>query len=153
MIYYRIKPNKDINYRLGFGIDFDLLNKVIKAKLKLGKKIPNLIKFDNRKGFAIDSTKFNNQYHPIFQFDILDTESNELLQIDSYSQCFYFGEYWQILAMNKETRSHRQILWKNINCKEPKFVEKINKNKKRYKLIKAEKCRWLPNGDPNLKNQ
>jgi len=155
MIYHRIKPLgtlEEKDYRLGFGIDSDLLNQVRKAKLCRGIEIVKGMRFDNRIGFAIDMTPFNNTYHPMFQFDIIDTETNEQLQIDSYSQCFWYGEYWQMMAMNKETRSHRQILWKNVTCHDTDFIKDIQSNNKKYKLVKAEKPRWLPNGDP-IKDQ
>lgn len=153
MIRYRIEPDENLDYRLGFGIDFELLHRVINAKKRLGEDLPERKVFDNRTGYAIDSTPFNNTYHPIFQFDIYDSEKERTLQIDGYSQCFYYGEYWQIIAVDVETRSHTVILWENVSCKSPDFSEKIEENKKRFELVKAKKCRWLPNGDPNPNNQ
>ena len=155
MIYHRVKPIgvlEEKDYILGFGIDYTLLNQVRKAKLSRGIEIVRGIRFDNRIGFAIDMTPFNNTYHPMFQFDIIDTETGEQLQIDSYHQCFWYGEYHQMMAMNKKTRSHRQIIWMNVTCGDPEFIKDIEDNQQKYKLVKAEKPRWLPNGDP-IKNQ
>ena len=156
MIYHRITPTRkhltEDDYIRGFGIDSDLMIQIRQAKRKLGINVDSRIRYDNRTGFAIDMTPFNNKYHPIFQNDILDTETEKQLQIDGYYQMYYYGKYWTILAMDKDTRSHRTITWEIETCKEPEWIEDSIENKKKYKLVPAETPRWNSDGTPNINN-
>ena len=130
----------------GFGIDYDLMARIREAKKSLGIEKPLREKYDNRTGFTIDMSPFNNTYHPIFQFDLLDTETGKQLQIDGYSSMNWYGEHWVISAMDKDTRSHRMIMWDKGTCHDPDTIERILENKKQYKLVPAETPRWSKDG-------
>jgi len=146
MIYHRFIPTgkllKEYDYIRGFGIDSDLVLKIRRERNKRGYDAPERLKYDNRKGFAIDMAPFNNQYHPMFENDIIDLETGKQLQIDGYYRNNFYGYHWVILAKDKDTNSHRTILWENETCHEPGWLDDIKENQKKYKLVPASNNRW-----------
>jgi hypothetical protein len=136
MIYHRIKPNgkylKSSDYVHGFGVDFSLVNRIRKIRNLEGS---DEFRFDNRSGFAIDGTEFNNRYHPVFDSILTDSKTGERLHIDGTYKHHHYGYYWIILWRN-DKNSHGIMFWKNETCKDPDIIKKIKQHNKKFTFVK-----------------
>jgi len=146
MVNYRIFPEtenlKKEHYRLGFGIDSDLLNKVNNARIEANLNGAGLKTrddfhevYDKRSGYYIDGTKIKTKEHDLHKKSLYDTHKNRYYIIDSVNYQYYFGKYMIIMARSQGTLSHAMICFENISCKEPDTVKKIESNIERYKLV------------------
>ena len=147
MIHHRFEVEtenlKKEHYIRGWGVDSSLRYEINEARKKLnaetGSNLPVMddfhIVYDKRDGYYIDGSKIETRLHDLHSKSIYDKEKKRYLIIDTVIETDYYGKYIEILYRTAGTLSHGSILWKNISCKEPDFLEKFAKNKKRYELI------------------
>jgi len=129
----------------GFGIDYEHYIKVSKAreewnknhpdrKLQLSSEHPDT--YDKRTGWYIDGTQIETRHHPLHDYHFIERATGKRYNIDMVCCRHHFGEYIEIFA--EHNKSHAGILWENISCHDPSIHETIEKNNKRFELVKNE---------------
>jgi len=117
----------------GFGINTNLLRKVIDAKgIKHERE-----QYDNRIGYYITGEKINTRIHPLHSKRLLNIETGKRYVIDTVTYCHWYGEYISLMVRVEGSKSHKEVLWENISCHYEDFVNDIEENRKLYTLIDA----------------
>ena len=147
MIYHRVKYNgKHINksdFRLGFGIDLELLSKIHKARITHNKnnsdRLPTRDDFeelyDKRSGYYIDGTKIETKYHHYHDKSLLNTQTGKIYSIDTVKIENYWGRYMTLGLREIGSKSHKHIVFLNYTCNDPDIIERSINNLGKYKFI------------------
>ena len=75
--------------------------------------------------------------HPLVGKQLIDLRNNKIYDIEKVCKQMYNGSYITLLASRdgNNGKTHTQIMFKNIDCKEEFIIEMIEKNKNIIKII------------------
>lgn len=147
MIYHRFTYNtknlRKEDFIQPFGVDFDLVNQINRAREKYNEtakeKLPVRDDFkelyDKRTGYYIDGTKIETKYHHYHDMSLLDTKTDKIYSVDTVSIQNYLGRYMQLGLREIGSKSHKHITFHNYTCNDPDISQNSIENLGRYKFI------------------
>lgn len=146
MVYrykYNTKNLRKKDFRLGFGIDSELLSKIHKARLKYNESSKEKLTtrddfkelYDKREGYYIDGTKIETKFHIYHEKSLLDTKTDKIYSIDTVNIEYWHGKHMTLGLREIGSKSHKHIIYFNYTSNEPDIVNKSIENLGRYKLI------------------